>query len=380
MLYLDHASLTPVHPAAVKAMLSCMESTFYNPSASYPPAGEARRVVNDARNLISRRIGADVSTLIFTSGATESNNIAVQGVFRGMSQKKHIVLSSIEHPSILRSAQMLEKDGAVISYAPCDHDGVIQPDAVESLLRPDTALVSVQLANPETGVIQPVDQIGAIARKWRIPFHCDASCGFLLLPVDVQRANIDLLTAESTKVGGPPGAGLLYVRPGTHIRPLMYGGYQEYGLRPGTENVPAIVGFAAVVQQADALMEAAGATRALRDLLEHKLLQQLPQAKINGMQAERLPQYSCITIPGAANDRMMAHLARMGVIVSTRSACTALEKRPSHVLTAMGLSHEDAACTLRITLGNAHTKEDMLFAVDCIQKAAALCTDKEAMR
>jgi cysteine desulfurase len=369
MVYLDYAASAPILPEAADALNTCQRSFFANPSAAYAPADAARRILNAARRSFAASICAEADEIVFTSGGTESNNLALFGVCRTSGQKKHLIVGATEHHSVLSAAKALHREFFSVSVVPCDKNGVISPSSVARAIRPETALISVQYANNETGVVQPVRAIGILARSRHIPFHCDAVSAYGEVPIDVRKSKIDLLSVSAHKLGGPKGAGFLYIRNGIPFLPLFCGGPQENARRPGTENVPAIAGFHKAAE-----LSAAHSGRAespyLRDRLQALLTERLPDIRVNSGSADRLPYYLSITIPGSASEKMLYLLGRKGIYASAGAACATREHAPSHVLTAMGLTQSEANSTLRLSLGKLSTLSDVAIAADAIAYAA----------
>lgn len=354
-IYLDHAATTPVDSCVTEAMMQCMRDCFANPSAAYSAAGSARKAQRMARQTVARMLSCDQNEVFFTSGGTEGNNWAMQAA-RG----RHAVIAAIEHASVLEAAKAYA--GSVTLVKP-NADGVIQPDAVAAAIRPDTALVSVQWANNETGVLQPVHEIASIAHAHGALFHTDAVQAFGHVPVDVK--SIDLLTLSAHKFYGPRGAGCLYVKSGTPLPPLLCGGGQEGGMRSGTENTPAICGLG----MAASLAEKDMAERAQRetDLLD-LFMKQLSTCNVRVLGAERLPGVMALLIPGCESETLIAKLDLKGIQVSGGAACAAGSHQASHVYRAMGLSEQDARSVLRISVGRANTPEDMCTAAAILRQ------------
>ena len=358
-VYLDHAAATPPEPAVIAAMSRCMAECWQNPSALYAAAGNARREIRLARRQIAGMLGCDMQEVIFTSGGTEGNNAALM-----LAAGKHAVISALEHPSMLRAAQ--ERCEAVTLVQPDSH-GVIQPGAVAAALRPDTAFISVQFANNETGVLQPAAAIGRLAREKRIPYHCDAVQGFGHVPL--QADFCDLMTLSAHKLYGPRGAGALYVRCGLPLPPLLLGGEQEQRLRAGTENVAAICGFgeAARLAQAD-MTERAERERLLTADFLAQMQGAIPGCRVLGEGTARLPGVAAVLLPGLDAVQAIADLDLLSVQVSGGAARRMQEGGASPVYRAMGLSEQDARCVLRVSIGR-HTKKDALdYAVQCIRQ------------
>jgi len=353
-IYLDHAATTPVDERVIEAMTKCMRETFTNPSAAYSAAGQARKVQRVARQTIARMLGCDQNEVFFTSGGTESNNWAMQAA-----KGRHAVVSAIEHASVLEAAKAY---AASITFIQPDTNGVVQPEAVEAAIRPDTALVSVQWANNETGVLQPVREIARIAHANGALFHTDAVQALGHVPVNVQ--GIDLLSLSAHKFYGPRGAGCLYIRSGVRLPSLLHGGGQESGLRAGTENTPAICGLGKAAELAEAdIHERAARERALMDLF----LQELHGCDVRALGGERLPGVLALFIPGHESERLIAKLDMMGIQVSGGAACAAGSGQPSHVYRTMGLSERDAKCVIRVSVGRMTTEEDMRTAAAALR-------------
>jgi cysteine desulfurase len=346
MIYLDYAATSPVYPAVLDEMERITREFYANPSSLYTLGYSARKILQQSRSTLAASIGAETDEIVFTSGGTESNNLALFGVMRANPKKKHLIVGSTEHQSILMAARALEREGFALSILPCDQNGVYFPEELARQIRPDTALVSLQLANHETGVLQPIAQIGAITRANRIPLHCDAVAAYGHVSLDVRALNIDLMSAAAHKIGGPRGAGFLFVRNEIALVPLFFGGSQERALRPGTENLPAIAGFAKALR-----CTTLPADRDVRDRLETLLTARFPACRVNGGAVPRLPHILNITFPGMPSERLLPLLSAAGIYVSARAACAGGEREPSHVLLAMGLSAVDAGSALRFSTG-----------------------------
>lgn len=363
MIYLDHAATTKPDDNVIAAMSRCMAEIWANPSAPYAAAGAARRELRLARRVIAGMLNARAEEIVFTSGGSEANSHAMTLAAGG-----HAVVSAVEHASVLNAARHWA--GEVTRVMP-DKDGVIRPEAVEAALKPDTRLISVQLVNNETGVVQPVHEIGALARARRVPFHCDAVQAFGQVPVDVQAMGIDLLSLSAHKLYGPRGAGALYVRQGIDLKPLIDGGGQEFGLRAGTENVPGICGLRVAAELArDDMAERAERERALIDAFISALCAKIPGVAPLCRGTGRAPGIVAVLLPGIDSERAVAALDMRGVAVSGGAACASREHRPSHVYRALGLSERDAACVLRVSVGRHTTEEEIKEAARII---AQLC-------
>ena len=359
MIYLDHAATTPPDPAVVRAMAEAMTGAWANPSALYGVAGTARRALRTARQTLADMLNAPYQEIVFTSGGGEGNALAMTVAAGG-----HAVVSAIEHTSVLSAARQW---AASVTLVPPGPDGRVSPEAVERALRRDTKLISVQLANNETGVIQPVGAIGTLARARRIPFHCDAVQAFGQIPVDVQAMHIDLLTLSAHKFYGPRGAGALYARQGVPLRPLIPGGGQEQGLRGGTENVAAVVGMGVAAGLArDDMDERAERERALLAEFVRRVETGFPGARLLCSDAPRLPGIAAILLPGMDAERAIARLDMRGIAVSGGAACAARDRTASHVYRAVGLSETQARQVIRVSIGRHTTREEMGSAAEAV--------------
>lgn len=354
MIYLDHAATTRPDDRVIEAVSRCMAESWANPSSPLSAAGAARRELRLARQAVAGMLNAGAQEILFTSGGSEANSHALT-----LSAGGHAVVSAIEHASVLNAARRWARE---VTFVMPDGNGVIRPEAVAAALRPDTRLISVQLVNNETGTIQPVADIGGLARARRVPFHCDAVQAFGQVPIDVQVMHIDLLSLSAHKLYGPRGVGALYARQGTPLHPLIDGGGQEFGLRSGTENVPGVCGLRVAAELARADMAARAAReRELMDGFLAQLRKKIPGARLLCAGAERAPGIAAVLLPGMDSERAVAMLDARGVAVSGGSACASRENAPSHVYTALGLSERDAKCVLRVSIGR-HTTADELRA------------------
>lgn len=356
MIYLDHAATTPPDERVIEAMGRCMREVWQNPSAAYAAAGGARRALRQARQTVADMLNAAPQEIVFTSGGTEANNQALLAARGG-----HAVVSAIEHASVLNAARALCRE---VSLVPPDADGIVSPEAIARALRPDTRLISVQFANNETGALQPVAAVGALARARRVPFHCDAVQAFGHVPIDVAALNIDLLSLSAHKLYGPRGAGALYARQGVAL-PLMHGGGQESGLRPGTENVPAVCGLGVAAALARDDMDARAAReRALLSAFIGDMKRRIPACRPLCEDAPRLPGLVAVLLPGLSSEKAVAALDLRGIQVSGGAACASRERAASHVYRAMGLSEGEAACVLRVSIGRRTTEDDLIAAAE----------------
>lgn len=367
MIYLDNAATTRTAPEVVEAMLPYFGELYGNPSAIYSLGSTGKKAIGEARRTIAGAIGAKQEEIYFTSGGTEADNWAIKAAAEGCTGKgKHIVTTKIEHHAVLHTCAYLEKRGYEVTYLEVDGDGLVDPQALEAAIRPDTILISVMFANNEIGTIEPIREIGAIAREHGVLFHTDAVQAFGQVPIDVEEMNIDMLSASAHKLNGPKGVGMLYIRSdvknrlGAQIRSFMHGGAQERNMRAGTENVPGIVGFAAAVRRALGLMEEkAEKERELRDYLIRRIEGEIPYCRLNGHREKRLPGNVNFSFRFIEGESLLIMLDMRGVCASSGSACTSGSLDPSHVLLAIGLKHEEAHGSLRMTLSEENTKEEL---------------------
>lgn len=359
-IYLDHAATTPTRPEVIEAMQPFFNQYFGNPSSLHNYGKEASNAIKDAREKVAHMIGAKGEEIVFLSGGTESDNLAIFGVaYANRDSGNHIITSQIEHYAVLEPCRFLERDGWRVTYLPVDRFGMVDPDDVRGAITDDTILISIMHANNEIGTMQPLKEIGRIAGEREIYFHTDAVQTFSHIPVDVKELNVDLLSFSGHKFYGPKGVGGLYVRKGTAITPYLHGGYQEFRLRAGTENVPGIVGTGKAAQLAMLEMDAQiDYLTCMRDKLIKSLLE-IEGVRLNGHPVNRLPNSINITVGLVDGEAMVINLDFKGVAVSTGSSCTAAMKGPSHVLTATGLSYEDARSAVRITLGKDNTEGEI---------------------
>ncbi len=360
-VYLDHNATTPLDPRVLEAMQPYLAECFGNASSMHYYGRQAKQALEASRALAAKIIGAQPDEIIFTSGGTESDNLALRGIAH-QKGSGHIIASSVEHHAVLRTCNALAGAGFTVTFLPVDRRGVVDPDEVKRALRRDTILISVMLANNETGVIEPIPEIGLIARERGIPFHCDAVQAMGKIPVDVDSLHADLLSLSAHKIYGPKGMGALFVKKGMTLSPLITGGHHEKGLRAGTENIPAIVGFARALELA---VDEADIYRTrvlqLRNKLESKLLTGMEGVALHSAGADRLPHTSCMGFAAVEAESILLHLDLKGIAASSGSACTTGEPEPSHVLTAMGVSPEIAQGTIRFSLGRQNTEEEIEY-------------------
>ena len=368
MIYMDNAATTRMSETAFEAMRPYLMEQFANPAGTYGFAAGAAAAVETARKQIARVIGAKANEIYFTSGGTESDNWALKGVAQAYAAKgRHIIISAIEHHAILHSADALKKQGYDVTVLPVDSDGVVAPESVEAAIRPDTVLVSIMAANNEIGTIEPLAAIGAVCRAHGVLFHTDAVQAFAHVPLHVEEMNIDLLSASAHKFHGPKGVGLLYVRKGVKLLPFMDGGAQEKKRRAGTTNVAGIVGMGAAAEEAAATMDAAmEKVSALRDYMIGRIEKEIPYCRLNGHRTQRLPGNVNFCFRFIEGEGMLMLLDFNGICASSGSACTSGSLDPSHVLLAIGLPHEIAHGSLRLSLSEDTTKEEADKAVDAL--------------
>lgn len=369
-IYLDNAATTKVDKEVVDVMLPHFSEIYGNPSSIYSFAGKATKAVADARSQIAASIGANQSEIYFTGGGSESDNWALKAIAESYKDKgKHIITSKIEHHAILHTCEWLEKQGFEITYLDTDEEGIVHPETLESAIREDTILVSVMFANNEIGTIEPVKELGSIAHKHGALFHTDAVQAFGHVPIDVNEMNIDLLSASGHKFNGPKGIGLLYIRKGIKIKSFIHGGAQERSLRAGTHNVPGIVGMAKACEIAhNKMQERIEYETNLRDYLIERVLNEVPYARLNGARDTRLPNNVNFCFRFIEGESLLILLDQAGICGSSGSACTSGSLDPSHVLLAIGLPHEIAHGSLRLTLSDETTKEDIDYTIEKVKE------------
>jgi cysteine desulfurase len=360
-IYLDYNATTPVDSAVLDAMLPYFAETFGNASSIHSPGQRARGAVDGARASVAALLGAKPSEIVFTSGGTESDNLALFGVVGAAQEpRKHIITTAIEHHAVLNSAQALEKLGVAVTYIPVGREGVVDLADIRRAITPETILISVMHANNELGTIQPIEEISRIAGAAKVLFHCDAVQTAGKLPLDVNRLGVDLLSISAHKIYGPKGTGALYVRSGTPLEPQFHGGHHERDRRPGTENVPGIVGLGKAAELARKnLMTDCARITSLRNRLEEALLAACAAAHVNGKRAQRVSNTSNISFQAAGGEALVIALDLQGIACSTGAACSSGAVGPSHVLIAIGLSPDEARSSLRFSLGRTTTPEEI---------------------
>lgn len=372
-VYLDNAATTKVRPEVVEAMLPYFTEIYGNASAVYDFGQKCKQAIEDARETIGSSIGTRASNIYFTAGGSESDNWALKGVAEAYKDKgKHIITTKIEHHAILHTCAYLEQQGYEVTYLDVDADGLVSPEDVKKAIRPDTILISVMFANNEIGTIEPIEEIGAIAHEHGILFHTDAVQAYAQVPIDVEKMHIDLLSASGHKLNGPKGIGFLYIRQGLKLKSFIHGGAQERKRRAGTENVPGIVGLGKAVEIAMATMdERIKKESELRDYLIARIEDEIPFAKLNGHRVKRLPNNINFCFRFIEGESMLIMLDMAGICGSSGSACTSGSLDPSHVLLAIGLPHEIAHGSLRLTLSDEITKDQLDYVVDHLKEIVA---------
>lgn len=374
LIYLDNAATTKTDPEVVEAMIPYFSENYGNPSSIYELAGKSKTAMEEAREKIAGVLNARTNEIYFTAGGSEADNWALVAAFDAYAQKgNHIITTKIEHHAILHTCEYLEKyRGAKITYLDVDENGIVKLDELEKAITEETILISIMFANNEIGSIQPVREIGMIAREHQILFHTDAVQAFGQLPIDVDALNIDMLSSSAHKINGPKGIGFLYIRKGVKIRSFIHGGAQERKRRAGTENVPGIVGYGEAARLAEESREERTAReQELRDYMIERILKEVPYCRLNGDQKRRLPNNVNISFEFIEGESLLLMLDGYGICASSGSACTTGSLDPSHVLLAIGLPHEIAHGSLRLTLGKETTKEEIDYTVDKIKEVVS---------
>jgi cysteine desulfurase len=372
-VYLDYNATTPVEPEVLDAMLPYFSAEFGNAASIHTVGQRARAAVETARDQVAALLGARSQEIVFTSGGTESDNHAIFGVLRSTpGATKHIITTNIEHEAVLNTCQALEKEGAAVTYLPVNRHGVITVDQVEEAMRPHTALITVMHANNELGSVQALEQIGKLAGQRDIYFHTDAVQSAGKIALDVKALGVDLLSISGHKIYAPKGVGALYIRGGSRVQQFFYGGHHQRGARPGTENVPGIVGLGKAAEIARLLLENdAARISALRNKLEIGLAASVPDSHINSASAPRTFNTTNLTFPGIEGEALVIALDLKGICVSTGAACSSGAVEPSHVLTAIGLSAEEARSSIRFSLGRHSTEAEINYALEAVPAAVA---------
>jgi cysteine desulfurase len=369
-IYLDNAATTKTRPEVVEAMLPYFGELYGNPSSVYEFSALSKKALDESRATIASALGCDGSEIYFTSGGTEADNWALIATAEAYEQKgKHIITSKIEHHAVLHTCEYLEKRGFEVTYIDVDENGIVKLDQLEKAIRPTTTLISIMFANNEIGTIQPIKEIGEIAKKHNVLFHTDAVQAFGQLEINVKDLGIDMLSASAHKLNGPKGIGFLYIRKGVKIRSFIHGGAQERGRRAGTENVPYAVGFAKAVEIAVKTMkERTEKELQLRDYLIRRILSEIPYTRLNGHRTKRLPNNANFSFQFIEGESLLIMLDMKNICASSGSACTSGSLDPSHVLLAIGLPHEIAHGSLRLTLSHENTFEELDYTVEVIKE------------
>lgn len=370
IIYLDNAATTQVSEAVLNEMLPFFRQTYSNPSAVYGFAGESKKAINKARTQAAELIGSKLEEIYFTGGGSESDNWALKAAFETYAGKgKHIITSKIEHHAILHTCEYLEKHGCEITYLDVDENGKISLDELRNAIRPDTILISIMTANNEIGTIEPIAEIGKIAHENGILFHTDAVQAYGHIPINVDEMHVDMLSASGHKFNGPKGVGILYIRKGVKIRSFIHGGAQERNRRAGTSNVPSIVGLGKAAQIAgENMAERVKQETEIRDHLIERVLSEIPYTRLNGHPTDRLPNNANFCFRFIEGESLLILLDQLGVCASSGSACTSGSLDPSHVLLALGLPHEIAHGSLRLTLSEETTLAEIDFVVNELKK------------
>ncbi|MGI6206115.1 MAG: cysteine desulfurase NifS [Anaerovoracaceae bacterium] len=381
-VYLDYSATTPVKPEVVQAMIPYFTENFGNPSAIYTVGSTAKDAIDEARAKIAALINADPREIIFTSGGTESDNWALIGTARKLKNKgKHIITTKIEHHAVLHSCEELEKEGFEVTYLNVDHDGIISLDELKAAIRPDTILISVMMVNNEMGAIQPIEEIGKIAKEHKIAFHSDTVQALGNVPIDVKKLGVDMISMSSHKIYGPKGVGAIYVRRGFNLPTYIYGGAQENKKRAGTENVPGIVGFGKAAELARINFDKhVKHVSELRDHFVKRVLAEIPHTHYNGSVEHRHPGNANITFEYVEGESILLYLDAAGISTSSGSACSSKSLQPSHVLTAMGIPVVFIHGSIRFTFGDPTTMEDVDYTVDALKQIIARLREITSMK
>jgi len=372
-VYLDHNATTPVLPAVLEAMTTVFRDDFGNASSVHVFGQAAKRRLEEARRQVAHALGAQPNEIVFTSGGTEADNLAILGLVRYDTRPvKHVITSAIEHPAVLETCAQLEREGVEVTRVPVNSQGLVDPDDVRRALRRETVLITIMHANNELGTIQPIAEIARLAREAGVWMHSDGVQALGKTPVDVNELGVDLYSISAHKIYGPKGVGALFVRQGVPLGRIQFGGHHERDRRPGTENVPGAVGLAAAVSlmQSDFEQETARLAR-LRDRLEHGILERIPNVSVNGRGAPRVPNTSNICFRGVDGEALLIALDLAGFAVSSGSACSSGASEPSHVLTAIGLDRKDARASLRFSLGRLNTEDQIEALIEAVAEAVA---------
>lgn len=369
-IYLDNAATTKLKPEVFKKMVPYFTEEYGNPSSVYAMAANTKNAIEDAREKVAKAFGANKKEILFTSGASEADNWAIKGIAESMKDKgNHLITTKIEHHAVLHTMEYLEKNGYEITYLDVDEDGLIDLNELENAITDKTILISIIFANNEIGTIQPIKEIGEIAKKHNVYFHTDAVQAVGNVDINVDELNIDLMSVTAHKIYGPKGTGALYIRKGVKLSPYIHGGGQEYKRRAGTENVAGIVGFGAAIELATSdIKSKTDKISALRDLYIKRVIEEIPYVKLNGHRTKRLCNNTNMSFRFIEGESLLLWLDMKGICASSGSACTSGSLDPSHVLLAIGLPHEIAHGSLRVTFGDFNTKEDVDYTVDALKE------------
>ena len=384
-IYLDHCATTPLNPDVLTAMLPFLRDSFGNPSSAHTLGRTAREAVEEARGKVAALIGANASEIVFTSGGTEADNLAIQGIARVRKDRgNHIVTSAIEHHAVLRTCEYLARNGFTVTYLPVDHHGVVNPEDVKKALTDKTILVTIMHSNNEVGTVEPISEIGKIAAERGVAFHTDAVQSVGKVPINVKELQVDLLSIAAHKLYGPKGIGALYIKEGIRIDPIIYGGEQEKGMRSGTENVASIAGLGKACELAmETVAVRMDDIRKMRDAFQERISAALPDLVINGHPVSKLPNCLSVSVPVIMAEMIVRDLDARGIAVSAGSACTSHSVEISHVLAAMGLPKEIAQGTVRFSLGITNTPEEMEYAatafVEVVDKLKTLSEIEDSL-
>ena len=369
-VYLDHNATTPVHPQVIEVMLPFMNERFGNPSSVHSLGQDTREAMEKGRETVASAFGARKDEIVFTSGGTESDNLAISGVAGALCKKgKHIITSKIEHHAVLATCEHLAGIGFAVTEVPCDKYGIVDPEEVRRAIRSDTILITIMHANNEVGTIEPIEEIGEIASEKGIVFHSDAVQSFGKVDLNTSKIKANLLSVSSHKIYGPKGVGALYVRRGTPLSPVVFGGHHEKKRRAGTENVPGIIGFAKAVEIASADLASTNRSMlALRNRLEEGIMSSMPNVRLNGHPTKRLPSTLNVSFEFVEGESLVLSLDMEGIAVSSGSACTSGSLEPSHVLLAMGVPAEAAQGSVRFSLGRDNTEADVDYVLGVLPR------------
>jgi cysteine desulfurase len=381
LIYLDHAATTPIEPSVLSLMELVNRTYFANPSSIYSAGQKSKVLIENARKTIAHSIGAQAGEIVFTSGGTEANNLALIGAARANIKKgNHIITSKVEHPSILETCTYLSENGFRISYIDVNNDGLLNLDQLESFLCKETILLSLMSVNNETGCFLPIKNFTEIVKDKKIIFHCDAIQAYGKIEIDINELNLDLMSLSAHKIYGPKGCGALYVRYGTEIENILYGGSQETSRRPGTENVVAIAGFAEAAKQIQQHLDSKESLKKVWTLFEKTLTESIPELEINCQNIPRVPGFSNIYFPFISGDSLLMNLDQHEIAVSTGSACSSGSQKPSHVLKAMGFDDKRINNSLRFSMGRNTTEEEIIRTIDVLKMIYKNCLKKLTKR